>query len=186
MNLMTSSRFDGGAAPKGVVPRRKRHKRNVSDENKMGELTRDVIAFLKKSLNSGISMDQLLTLMSSSLPQTSAHQASATKTAKRKKRTKHKIQQVSRAEPSGQNASEVKYWSDKQGNKHAYTVDQSGWWTWLPSKHQPPKNPFDIPGVNTKPVENHRFVGRDSKWVSGLRVADWNASIPQNLFLSTS
>ena len=39
MNLMTSSRFNGGAAPKGVVPRRKRHKRNVSDENKMGELT---------------------------------------------------------------------------------------------------------------------------------------------------
>ena len=75
----------------------------------------NLLAFLKKSLNSGISMDQLLTLMGSSLPQTNADQASATKTTKRKKRTKHKIQQVSRAEPSGQNASEVNYWSDKQG-----------------------------------------------------------------------
>lgn len=181
MNLMTSSRFDGGAVSKGAVPRRKRHKRNVEDENKVGELTRDVIACLKKSLNSGYSMEQLLTLLSTSLSQMKVAQVPTSKAKRKKNRQKQKSQTVSKREPAASAASEVKYWSDNLGRKHAYTVDKSGWWSWLPPKQEPQRAPVENPGNSTKTVVTQRLVGRDSKWVSSLRLSDWNTSVPPKL-----
>ena len=183
LDLLLSTKLAGGASKNGI-PRRKRAKKPHGGGSEFGEYTRDVIAVLKQCLNSGASLDQLWTILQSSIPQ--AQRSGGSKFGKRRTNSwprKPKVQ----PNKTGWNepAPQVKYWTDGLGNARAYTVDSNGWYTWVDSKHAgSPKTPEtgQSRSVFSGP---QNFLGRDSKWVSGLRLADWECyGFPQNWFPS--
>ena len=176
---MTSTRFDGGAAQNFFVPRRKRHKPQSTtngNSNNEGEATRDVIAFLKQTLNNGVSMDQLLTALKNSIPSTNRKD----KADKRRKKTKKQTSQTRQRNQDSQSHQNIQYWIDKHGNRKAYTVDETGWWTWLPTQKQTSAGTEDTFRPQTN-ADKHEYNGRDSKWISALRTADWNPCVPPKL-----
>ena len=179
LDLLLSTKLTGGASKNGI-PRRKRAKKPNGGGSELGEYTRDVIAVLKQCLNSGASLDQLWTILQSSIPQ--AQRSGGSKVRKKKNK---QLTQKTEVQPNktgwNEPAPQVKYWTDGLGNARAYTVDSNGWYTWVDSKHAgSPKTPEtgQSRSVFSGP---QNFLGRDSKWVSGLRLADWDVTVPPKL-----
>lgn len=82
-----------------------------------------------------------------------------------------------KTEKAGPKTLQTKVWTDSKGVDHQYTVDESGWWTWLKKDNlQNPKSepkPSKVPSVDVS--------GRDGCWVTGLRISDWEPACAPKL-----
>jgi hypothetical protein len=164
LNFLKSDRLVGGGYSKKnpwVAKRRKGNK--AAESNAANAHTRDVIAVLKQCLNHGISMDDVWAFLQQKVPQQS-------KPSKVKKTRRKPSQSTSGTEP--RTKAQVRQWTDYQGNTHQYTVDETGWWSWL----EPVSAAKPQPVAEVKSKHSSTVLGRDGCWVSSLRISDWDSA----------
>lgn len=177
---LQSDLFDGGTKQPYKLPRRFRHKRRVPENERANEITRDLIAVLKQCLNQGTSVHQLGNIVSQVLTSQDNVQQSSKRTVKKAK----KASETSSVEQSQTAPPVVRFWTDRvTGIQKAYSVDASGWWSWLPHKDPLPAQTGN--NGSWAPQHPQKVLvtpgSREVKWVSGLRVADWDPGVSPKL-----
>jgi len=173
LDLILSPVLAGGASATWGF-RRKRN-RKVTAQNQANEFTRDIIALLKSCLNQGTSPDQLWNAVQKCA---GSNSISASRTSKQKKK-----KLVGAKVPASK--SQPLEWVDKNGKVWTYTVDDSGWWKWS-------QEPWSYNKSDTSNWQGRASapewdpvapvaVGRDNKWISEVRIADWDQVAPPKL-----
>ena len=173
LDLILSPVLAGGASATWGF-RRKRN-RKVTAQNQANEFTRDIIALLKSCLNQGTSPDQLWNAVQKCA---GSNSISASRTSKQKKK-----KLVGAKVPASK--SQPLEWVDKNCKVWTYTVDDSGWWKWS-------QEPWSYNKSDTSNWQGRASapewdpvapvaVGRDNKWISEVRIADWDQVAPPKL-----
>jgi hypothetical protein len=169
VDLLCSGVLVGGTLNqyKKHPPRRKYAKRGEGNSNTLGEQTRDLIAALKQCLNNEPSLEHLWSALQATVAQTVPHRT------KKSGPKKKKLKSVGSKPPADTCGTDEKvlWWTDETGHKRAYTINQRGWWTWVPdvptsASHHHPAN--RAAGHKGEPNQ-----GRLGTWISGVRSTDW-------------
>lgn len=162
-----------------TLPRRKYAKKGATAGYGLGEQTRDLIAALKQCLNNEPSLEQLWSTLQTSVAQmVPNHDKPSSKRKKKKVKKQH-------LDNSPQTQQQLHWWTDGSGRRRAYTIDETGWWTWAPAVAlQTPKQTAKQtvePERNYKLQKGSPVQDRHGAWISGVRTADWGTQVVPKL-----
>lgn len=181
VDLLCSGVLVGGTVNqyRRTLPRRKYAKKGATAGYGLGEQTRDLIAALKQCLNNEPSLEQLWSTLQTSVAQmVPNHDKPSSKRKKKKVKKQH-------LDNSPQTQQQLHWWTDGSGRRRAYTIDETGWWTWAPAVAlQTPKQTAKQtvePERNYKLQKGSPVQDRHGAWISGVRTADWGTQVVPKL-----